>query len=85
MCKGHISQGLGSTTEILKTLLSLHMEAVRMHPAFIDGRTHAVTHQDRWKEDMLRADFAAVKWTDGDSPEVQTIQVITGFASDASK
>ena len=50
-----------------------------------DGRTHAVTHQDRWKEDMLRAGFAAVDWTDGDSPEARTIRVIAGFASDASK
>ena len=50
-----------------------------------DGRTHAVTHQDRWKEDMLRAGFAAVDWTDGDSPEAQTIRVIAGFASDMSK
>ena len=50
-----------------------------------DGRTHAVTHQDRWKEDMLRAGFAAVDWTDGDSLEAQTIRVIAGFASDVSK
>lgn len=50
-----------------------------------DGRTHAVTHQDRWKEDMLRAGFAAVDWTDGDAPEAQTIRVIAGFASDVSK
>ena len=50
-----------------------------------DGRAHAVTHQDRWKEDMLRAGFAAVDWTDGDAPEAQTIRVIAGFASDESK
>lgn len=50
-----------------------------------DGRTHAVTHQDRWKEDMLRAGFAAVDWTDGDAPEAQTIRVIAGFASNESK
>ncbi len=50
-----------------------------------DGRTHAVTHQDRWKKDMLRAGFAAVDWTDGDTPEAQTIRVIAGFASDVSK
>ena len=50
-----------------------------------DGRTHAVTHQDRWKHDMLRAGFAAVDWTDGEAPEAQTIRVIAGFASDESK
>ena len=50
-----------------------------------DGRTHAVTHQDRWKEDMLRAGFAAVDWTTGDAPEAQTIRVIAGFATDVSK
>ena len=50
-----------------------------------DGRTHAVTHQDRWKEDMLRAGFAAVDWTDGKMPETQTIRVIAGFVSDVSK
>ena len=50
-----------------------------------DGRAHAVTHQDRWKEDMLRAGFAAVDWTDGDAPEAQTIRVIAGFASDGSE
>lgn len=46
-----------------------------------DGRTHAVTHQDRWKKDMLTAGFADVDWTDGPDKEAQTIRVIAGFAS----
>ena len=51
-----------------------------------DGRTHAVTHQERWREDMLRAGFKAVDWTDGEEgeEEAQTIRVIAGFASDES-
>ncbi|KAG6052579.1 Type I Iterative PKS [Claviceps sp. LM77 group G4] len=46
---------------------------------FNDGREHAITHEDVWKRDMLRAGFQAVDWTDGEEPESCTVRVIAGF------
>ncbi|KAG6299485.1 Type I Iterative PKS [Claviceps purpurea] len=51
---------------------------------FNDGREHAITHEEVWKRDMLRAGFQAVDWTDGEEPESCTVRVIAGFPTDVS-
>ncbi|KAL4994835.1 hypothetical protein BDV10DRAFT_188630 [Aspergillus recurvatus] len=46
---------------------------------FNDGRTHAITSERRWKDDLQTVGYGHVDWTDGESNEVGVQRVI--FAS----
>ena len=47
---------------------------------FDDGRDHAITPEWRWKQDILKAGFGHVDWSDGEQPEAKLVRVIYGFA-----
>ncbi|RDW87100.1 putative Polyketide synthase (JCVI) [Aspergillus mulundensis] len=47
---------------------------------FNDGRTHAITSERRWKDDLQAAGYGHVDWTDGDSDEVGIQRVILATA-----
>ncbi|KAK8108232.1 Methylphloroacetophenone synthase [Apiospora kogelbergensis] len=40
---------------------------------FEDGRTHALVDETHWEREMKAAGFAAVEWSDGDSPESKAV------------
>ena len=46
---------------------------------FNDGRKHVLADEDFWESSMKRAGFKHVTWTSGDSPEANTLRIITGF------
>jgi acyl transferase domain-containing protein/thioester reductase-like protein/acyl carrier protein/SAM-dependent methyltransferase len=48
---------------------------------FDDGRTHAVTHESRWKRDLQAVGYGHVDWTDGVRPENKLERLIVAFAS----
>ncbi|OJI88585.1 hypothetical protein ASPTUDRAFT_135016 [Aspergillus tubingensis CBS 134.48] len=43
---------------------------------FNDGRTHAITSEQRWETDLHAVGYGHVDWTDGYSPEVSVQRVI---------
>ncbi|KAI9376431.1 hypothetical protein BJX61DRAFT_538808 [Aspergillus egyptiacus] len=47
---------------------------------FNDGRTHAITSEDRWEKDLHAAGYGHVDWTDGESNEVSVQRVIFATA-----
>ncbi len=51
---------------------------------FDDGRKHPLADESFWETSMKRAGFKHVSWTCGDSPEANTLRIITGF-SEANK
>ena len=51
---------------------------------FDDGRTHAVTHESRWKHDLHSVGYGQVDWTDGDRPENRVEKLIIAMASGSS-
>ncbi|KAL4930374.1 putative polyketide synthase [Aspergillus undulatus] len=48
---------------------------------FNDGRTHAITSERRWKDDLHAVGYGHVDWTDGESNEVGVQRVIFATAS----
>jgi SAM-dependent methyltransferase len=44
-----------------------------------DGRKHVLADESFWECSMKRAGFKHVTWTTGDSPEANTLRIITGF------
>lgn len=46
---------------------------------FEDGRSHAIVDERHWKRVMKAAGFAAVEWSDGESPESKTVRLIGAF------
>ncbi|RAL07193.1 uncharacterized protein BO97DRAFT_418812 [Aspergillus homomorphus CBS 101889] len=48
---------------------------------FGDGRTHAVTHESQWEEELHSAGYEHVDWTDGSRPENRLGKLIVAFAS----
>ena len=46
---------------------------------FNDGRKHVLADENFWESSMKRAGFKHVSWTCGDSPETNTLRIITGF------
>ncbi|KAL3479701.1 hypothetical protein BJX99DRAFT_255424 [Aspergillus californicus] len=51
---------------------------------FNDGRTHAITNERRWKEDLHAVGYGHVDWTDGESNEVSVQRVIFATAGGQS-
>lgn len=51
---------------------------------FNDGRKHVLADETFWESSLKRAGFKHVTWTCGDSPEANTLRIITGFV-EASK
>ncbi|KIA75959.1 polyketide synthase [Aspergillus ustus] len=47
---------------------------------FNDGRTHAITSEQRWKHDLEAVGYGHVNWTDGKSNEVSVQRVIFATA-----
>ncbi|KAL4786525.1 hypothetical protein BJX76DRAFT_355068 [Aspergillus varians] len=47
---------------------------------FNDGRTHAITSEQRWKDDLHAVGYGHVDWTDGESNEVGVQRVIFATA-----
>ncbi|PTU22070.1 hypothetical protein P175DRAFT_0492673 [Aspergillus ochraceoroseus IBT 24754] len=47
---------------------------------FNDGRTHAITSEKRWEEDLHAAGYGHVDWSDGESKEVSIQRVIFATA-----
>ncbi|KAL4974125.1 hypothetical protein BDW66DRAFT_153167 [Aspergillus desertorum] len=47
---------------------------------FNDGRTHAITNEQRWKDDLQAVGYGHVDWTDGESNEVGVQRVIFATA-----
>ncbi|KAL4749841.1 hypothetical protein BDW72DRAFT_194422 [Aspergillus terricola var. indicus] len=47
---------------------------------FNDGRTHAITNERRWKDDLQAVGYGHVDWTDGESNEVGVQRVIFATA-----
>ncbi|AEO69962.1 uncharacterized protein THITE_2010477, partial [Thermothielavioides terrestris NRRL 8126] len=50
---------------------------------FEDGREHALVDERHWARVMKAAGFAAVEWSDGESPESKTVRVIGAFPTAA--
>ncbi|KAL1615746.1 Type I Iterative PKS [Neofusicoccum ribis] len=48
---------------------------------FEDGRTHAIAPPSRWEQDLHRAGYGHVDWSDGHAAEVQAERVIIATAS----
>jgi thioester reductase-like protein/acyl carrier protein/SAM-dependent methyltransferase len=48
--------------------------------AFNDGRTHAITSEARWKEDLQAVGYGNIDWTDGQSNEASVQRVIFATA-----
>lgn len=48
---------------------------------FDDGRKHALTHQEKWKETMQKVKYDHVDWTDGARPEASLQRLIIAMAS----
>jgi acyl transferase domain-containing protein/SAM-dependent methyltransferase/acyl carrier protein len=46
---------------------------------FEDERTHALVDERHWEGIMKSVGFESVSWSDGDSPESQTVRLIAGF------
>ena len=46
---------------------------------FNDGRKHVLADETFWESSLKRAGFKHVTWTCGDSPEANTLRIITGF------
>ena len=46
---------------------------------FEDGRSHSVTSETLWKQNMKEAGFKEVKWSIGKRPKSNTIRLIAGF------
>lgn len=46
---------------------------------FNDGRKHVLADETFWERSMKLAGFKHVTWTRGDSPEANTLRIITGF------
>jgi acyl transferase domain-containing protein/acetyl esterase/lipase/acyl carrier protein/ubiquinone/menaquinone biosynthesis C-methylase UbiE len=46
---------------------------------FEDGREHALVDERHWARVMKAAGFAAVEWSDGESPESKTVRLIGAF------
>jgi hypothetical protein len=46
---------------------------------FEDGRGHALVDERHWEGVMDSIGFESVSWSDGDSPESQTVRLIAGF------
>ncbi|KAL4758365.1 uncharacterized protein BDW70DRAFT_162617 [Aspergillus foveolatus] len=47
---------------------------------FNDGRTHAITNERRWKDDLQAVGYGHIDWTDGKSNEVGVQRVIFATA-----
>ncbi len=47
--------------------------------SFNDGRKHVLADENFWESSMKRAGFKHVTWTTGDTPEANTLRIITGF------
>ncbi|PWY78031.1 hypothetical protein BO94DRAFT_588334 [Aspergillus sclerotioniger CBS 115572] len=47
---------------------------------FNDGRTHAITSEQRWEADLHAVGYGHVDWTDGFSPEVSVQRVLFATA-----
>ncbi|PYI02638.1 hypothetical protein BO78DRAFT_432746 [Aspergillus sclerotiicarbonarius CBS 121057] len=47
---------------------------------FNDGRTHAITSEQRWETDLHAVGYGHVDWTDGYSPEVSVQRVLFATA-----
>ncbi|PWY77014.1 polyketide synthase [Aspergillus heteromorphus CBS 117.55] len=52
---------------------------------FNDGRTHAITGEQRWESDMHAVGYGHVDWTDGYSPEVSVQRVIFATSTGEQK
>jgi SAM-dependent methyltransferase/acyl carrier protein len=48
---------------------------------FEDIRSHALVSETHWERCMRGAGFREVVWTDGSTPEAQTVRIIAGFPS----
>ncbi|KAI0382686.1 hypothetical protein F5Y04DRAFT_287742 [Hypomontagnella monticulosa] len=48
---------------------------------FDDGRTHAVTNEHRWEEELQTVGYGHVDWTDGTRPENKCEKLIIAMAS----
>ncbi|KAI1378438.1 hypothetical protein F4677DRAFT_466143 [Hypoxylon crocopeplum] len=48
---------------------------------FDDGRTHAVTHELRWKKELQAVGYGHIDWTDGARPENKCEKLIIAMAS----
>ncbi|KAH6658935.1 putative polyketide synthase [Truncatella angustata] len=48
---------------------------------FDDGRRHAIADERRWEEELHKAGYGHVDWTDGSSPEVTIQKVFLALAS----
>ena len=46
---------------------------------FEDGREHALVDERHWEGVMDSIGFESVSWSDGDSPESQTVCLISGL------
>lgn len=49
---------------------------------FSDGRDHAISHQDRWKDVLRLVGFEKVTWTDGKRPENEIERLILALTPD---
>ncbi|KAE9372419.1 BcPKS19, polyketide synthase [Stipitochalara longipes BDJ] len=52
---------------------------------FEDERTHALVDERHWEEVMKSVGLKSVNWSDGESPESQTVRLIAGFPAARSK
>ena len=48
---------------------------------FSDGRQHALADISFWESSLLAAGYNYASWTDGNTPESQTLRLICGFNS----
>ncbi|KAL9093882.1 MAG: hypothetical protein Q9165_003805 [Trypethelium subeluteriae] len=51
---------------------------------FSDGRKHALADTSFWERSLLAAGYKETGWTDGSTPESQTLRLICGFNSATS-
>ncbi|RMZ86788.1 hypothetical protein DV736_g5986, partial [Chaetothyriales sp. CBS 134916] len=52
--------------------------------SFNDGRTHALTPQNRWKNDLHASGYGYVNWTEGARPENTINKLIIGVVCEAN-
>ncbi|WQF85464.1 Putative Acyl transferase domain superfamily, phosphopantetheine binding ACP domain, thiolase [Colletotrichum destructivum] len=51
---------------------------------FEDGRSHALTHEDRWRKDLQTAGYGHVDWTQGTTAESEIEKLVIALADPAS-
>ncbi|OLN89945.1 Iterative polyketide synthase CazM 11 [Colletotrichum chlorophyti] len=51
---------------------------------FEDGRSHALTHEDRWRTDLQKAGYGHVDWTEGATAESEIEKLVIALADPSS-